>query len=137
MRRIATIKTAPENIVEALHEHSQLTRKIVIVGTGGTGTLIVSEPNCDENVVTIQHGEPGPNGSVSVQLDSERLWNFICGVVELYGGAVLTYDEKNRATQLLEDKVRDVLCSNEARCLDDDIDREVVLRELLKALTGS
>jgi hypothetical protein len=136
MARIARVKTAPENIVEAILDQQQLIRRIAINGNGGS-MLIVAEPEADENIVTIQHGDPGPNGSVSVQLDSERMWNFITGVVEMYGGAVLTYDEKRTAEAKLIDAVRDVLVRNEARCLDDDIDREVVLRELVKALTGS
>lgn len=131
------MKKKREDIVKADYEiGGQLTRTIVIAASDGRGRVVVTELENDVNVVTIVGGEPafGPDGTVAVTLDAQRLWHLIHGVAELFGGTVLEPDKARLTQQELIDKVRDVLCANEARCLDDDIDREVVLRELVRAL---
>jgi hypothetical protein len=62
-----------------------------------------------------------------VKLDSTQLRYLGDKILGWYGT-----EEKNR--ELLRQKIASVLEQNEARCLDDDIDRSVVLDELVKAL---
>lgn len=116
----------------------KMTRTIVMLGNDG-GQLVVTELDNDVNVVSIIGGEllSGEVNGRAVNLDARRLWNLIHGVAELFGGTVLEPDLAKATEETLRDRIRDVLCENESRCLDDDIDREVVLRELVKALTGS
>lgn len=129
------MKKKRDELVKADYEiGGKLTRTIVMAGVDGKGRVTVTELDNDVNVVAVVGGEPVANGAVAVTLDATRLWNLIHGVAELFGGTVLEPDRARMTEQALIDKVREVLCANEARCLDDDIDREVVLRELVKVL---
>lgn len=130
-------KKRSEDLVESDYEiGGSLTRTIAVSGVDGRGRVTVTELDNDVNVVTVVGGEPvfGPDGTVAVTLDATRLWELVAGVAELFGGTLLNHDQARNSEAALVDTVRDVLCRNESRCLDDDIDREVVLRELVKVL---
>ncbi len=118
-------------LVTSTFKDNSLTRKIKMEGVDG-GCVFVIENGSDDNVVEI-HG--GGGFIASVELDAERLWNLASGIISLFGGVALRADTARNDREALTDKVREVLCDNEARCLDDDVDREAVLRELVKALT--
>lgn len=109
-----------------------MTRKIHIEGGDG-GCITVHERDNDDNLIEVD----SPSGfHATVTLDAERLWNLASVIItELFGGAVLTHDEKHATVATLRDKIHDVLVQHEARCLDDNIDRAFVITELVKALT--
>lgn len=134
-RAIRTKKN--EDFIKSDHDLGNLTRTIVMGASTGKGHVRVTELDNDLNVVTIIGGEPGPGGSVSVTLDATRVWDLATGIAALFGGTLLSHDQMRVVEAELTDKVRDILCQHESRCLDDDVDREVVLRELVKALIGS
>lgn len=134
----ATRKHKNEDFVHSDYElGGELTRTIVMAASNGIGHVRITELSEDENVISILGGHAGPGGSVSVQLDAGRMHDLLVGIASLSGSVVLEPDLARATEVTLTDKIRDVLCANESRCLDDDIDREVVLRELVKALTGS
>lgn len=138
MAHRAIRKHKNEDFVHSDYElGGKLTRTIVMGASNGVGHVRVTELSEDENVVTIIGGHAGPGGSVSVTLDAERLGDLLVGIASLSGSIVLKPDLARATEETLRDKIRDVLCEHESRCLDDDTDREVVLRELVKALTGS
>ncbi len=115
----------PTLVVSTFKGH-ELTRTVVMSGVDNMGQVRVTENENDEAVIATIGGD--------VKLDAQRLWDFACGIVDLFGGTVLNHDQQRVVEETLRDKIRDVLCAHESRCLDDDIDREVVLRELVKAL---
>lgn len=106
-------------------------RRTIRIAAEAEGEITVAEFNDDETYVTVASSV----GAATVCMTAEQLWRLAAGIVELFGGTVLRYDdERDRATKLRE-KIFDVLVDNEARCLDDNIDRDVVLVELMKALS--
>ena len=126
------MKTQKAEIVESIFgKDNSLTRRIVLDGADRRTRIEVVETEDDNSTVTVTE----INNEATVKLDPEKLWHLIHGVAELFGGTVLTRDQARVTEAQLIDKIRDVLCANEARCLDDDIDREVVLRELVRALS--
>jgi hypothetical protein len=110
----------------------EMTRKIRIESDDG-GCITVHERDNDDNLIEVD----SPSGfNATVALDANRLWNLASVIItELFGGAVLTHDERHATEQTLRDKIHDVLVQHEARCLDDNIDRDAVVAELVKALT--
>ena len=118
----------PTLVKSTFGKDNSLTRTVSMSGIGNMGMIRITETENDEAVVATIGGD--------VKLDAQRLWDLACGIVDMFGGTVLNHDQQRVVEQTLTDKIRDVLCANEARCLDDDIDREVVLRELVKALVS-
>jgi hypothetical protein len=99
------------------------------------GVIVVKEIGDDENHVTVEADRgDGSSAWVTVRADSKQLWKLAGGIASLFGGVVLSHDDQNTRSAALREKLFDVLEKNESRCLDDNIDRDVVLAELLKAL---
>lgn len=76
-----------------------------------------------------------PLGHATVKLTASQLWNLAEDITEWFGGKALTPDALHAHHAVLYDKIFAVFEKNEMRCLDDDIDRGVVVAELMKALT--
>jgi hypothetical protein len=72
----------------------------------------------------------------SVQVDAMQLWKLGEAIVSLFGGVVLSPDQHRAHAEALRSKISSVLFEHEARCLDDDIDRGVVINALVKAIGG-
>jgi hypothetical protein len=101
------------------------------------GVIVVKEVGEDENYVTVEADRgDGSSDWITVRADATQLWKLAGGIASLFGGIVLSLDEQRTRKLALREKLFDVLERNESRCLDDDDDREVVLRELVKALSS-
>jgi hypothetical protein len=70
-----------------------------------------------------------------VRANAQQLYKLAVGITSLFGAKVLSHDEQNMRSAALREKLLDVLERNEARCLDDNVDRDVVLADLLKELS--
>ena len=99
------------------------------------GVIVVKEVGDDENYVTVEADIGNGSRWVTVRADAKQLWKLAGGIASLFGGIVLNLDEQHARKLALREKLIDVLEQNEARCLDDIVDRDVVLAELLKALS--
>lgn len=117
-------------LVQSIFNGDKLTRTVDAINADGWSVTVVEEDD-DKNVVTVI----SENGGSSVVLDATQLWTLARGIVSLFGGTVLSPDGDRERGLELRGRLLDVLQANESRCLDDDIDREVVLRELLKVLS--
>lgn len=104
----------------------ELRRIYKIVASVG-GEIIIDERADDETYITVG----APEGTrTAVALNAAQLWDLGEAIIALFGGLAMRVDDQ----AALRNKLFDVLFDNEARCLDDNIDREVVLNALMKAL---
>jgi hypothetical protein len=94
------------------------------------GRVTISEVDDDANYLTVMSSV----GHTTVSLKADQLWALAVGVLELFGAKAVRYDEVRAESASLRAKIFDVLVDNEARCLDDNVDRDHVLGELVKAL---
>jgi hypothetical protein len=116
-------------LIESTFKAGDLQRTIKI-NAKNDGRITISEVDVDQTYVTVM----STVGHATVELDATQLWNLAEGIVSLFGGVALCEDANRDRVAMLRAKIVDVLSDHEARCLDDDIDRGVVVRELLKAL---
>lgn len=93
-------------------------REIVIDAAGGT-VMICETDNPD--------GADVIPSNATVHLDSTQL--------RFLGDKIVGWFDDGDDREALRKKLSSVLEQNEARCLDDDVDRGVVLGELMKALS--
>jgi hypothetical protein len=101
-----------------------------------TGLISVKEVDADESYVTVEADRgDGSSSWITVRANADQLWKLAVGIASLFGGVALTKDEQRARSAALREKLFDVLEKNEARCLDDNIDRDAVLDDLLRALT--
>jgi hypothetical protein len=124
--RDPTLEEDESGLVESDFKGDHLTRTVQITGVNNMGQVRITEDDNDHAVVSCIGGD--------VTLDATKLWNLAVGIVELFGGKVLCSDQVHERESNLREKIFDVLVDHEARCLDDNIDRDVVLAALIKAL---
>jgi len=117
-------------LVQSILNGDKLTRVVDAINADGWSVTVVEEDD-DRNVVTVISDK----GGASVTIDATQLWKLAGGIASLFGGVVLNLDQQRTRNLALREKLFDVLERNESRCLDDNVDRDVVLRELLKALS--
>ena len=104
-------------------------RKISVTGT--QGTVYLTEHAVEDG--TYLH-VASDVGHATIELDADQLFDLAKQIAGWFGAFVLTVDEMHERKTKLQDKIERVLETNQARCLDDYIDRNVVIRELLKEL---
>jgi len=99
------------------------------------GRVRLEENDDDDSTYLTADPRRAPRSQAQgVTLSPQQLWDLGCQIVGWFGGTVLNCDEARTKRDDVRAKIESVLEQNEARCLDDDIDRGVVVRELLKAL---
>jgi hypothetical protein len=101
------------------------------------GRIAVKEVDDNETYVTIDADLPsGSTHSSTVRVTAEQLWKLAVGIASMFDGAIaLTRDARRVRVDDLRARIERVLSENESRCLDDDIDRGVVLGELVRTLS--
>jgi hypothetical protein len=111
-------------------------RTIKIDGKGiDPGRIEVLER--DDGALVIASGsftERGLAIKASAMLDATQLLALVRELAGWFGAIVLTTDQQHACSDGLHDRIVAVMEQNESRCLDDEIDRGVVVRELVKAL---
>lgn len=124
--RDPTLEDDEDKVVKSSFSGDQLIRTVRISGVDNMGLVTITEDDNDHAVISCVGGD--------VTLDATKLWNLATGIVELFGGKVLCPDQIHERDSKLREKIFDILLANEARCLDDNIDRDFVLAALVKAL---
>jgi hypothetical protein len=120
-------------LVKSTYEDGNLHRTIRV--DGENGRIVVKEVGDDETHISVEVDlATGSMSWTSVRVTSEQLWKLVDATASLFGGVALGPDRMHERDAKLRDKIFDVLQANEARCLDDNVDRDVVLGELVKAL---
>lgn len=103
-----------------------------IVVEGQAGTIQVNETDHpDGATILLEYSQDTIGGGAykrwqCVKLDSTQL--------RYLGDKIVGWFDDQEERELLSQKLASVLEQNEARCLDDNIDRGVVLSELMRAL---
>ena len=106
-------------------------RKITIYGEVPGSGIIVDEL---EDGATIYVASPASPAQISLVLNAENLMKLTRQLAEWFGHAVVHPTEWR---DQLERVVLAVCEKNGARCLDDDVDRRVVVDELIAALAAA
>jgi hypothetical protein len=104
-------------------------RKITIEN-GDSVIRIIEDDRDDSTSVGIY--EAATRRGSTITLDPDQLWKLAEQILAWFDAKPVRTNEYRHT---LRGKIFDVLVDNEARCLDDNIDRDVVLRELVKALS--
>jgi len=99
--------------------------------SGSSGRIMLTE-NEHDDTTTIDI-DSTMDAAHSIELNSEQLYQLGEQIVSWFGGTVLRVDDRHKLREVIDR----VMADNESRCLDDEIDRGVVVRELVKALGGS
>ena len=93
------------------------------------GRIVLTENEHDDTtVIDIDSGD-------SIELTSEQLWQLGAQIMSWFDAKVVRHDDQQKAAAELRERIERVLSENESRCMDDDVDRGVVVRELVKALS--
>ncbi len=101
--------------------------------TGNHGRIMLTENEHDDT--TTIDVDPGSHGVVfqpnAIELTADQLWQLGEQIVSWFGAKVLRVDDQHK----LRERIEHVLSENESRCMDDDIDRGVVVNALVRALS--
>ena len=116
------------------YEDGELQRTVIV--NAENGRVVIKEVSDDETYITVESDRPGMIVWTSARLTATQLWSLAEAIASLFGGVALRPDEYRDELDGLRAKIEDVLSANEARCLDDDVDRRVVVTALVKALAG-
>lgn len=107
-------------------------RKFTIYGSPpGSGSGLVVQETDDGAMISVAE-RTGHYGAMMV--DAEQLMQLTQQLAGIFGYAVMSPTEwRDRLVEVIT-----VICeNNESRCLDDDVDRRVVIHELVTALAAA
>jgi hypothetical protein len=108
-------------------------KRAILIETTPAVIRLVENPHDDNTTVIIK--ERSPVGVSRITLAPDQLWKLAEQILAWFDAKAIRSDEQRAATDKLRERIERVLSENEARCLDDDIDRGVVARELVKGLS--
>jgi hypothetical protein len=114
--------------------------RTIKIGVAHGGATIVEEEGGDEGGwLTVHADEPGlfEPRRATIRMTAEELMKLAVEILGWFGAVALNADQRHGRWTMLRERIERVLAENESRCLDDNIDRDVVIGELMKALQAS
>lgn len=97
------------------------------------GEITITEDD-DGGTIQVRSIASGFSRYTSTTITAEQLYELATQILGWFGAVPLTTDDQHARSDALRAKIDGVLGRNESRCLDDDVDRSVVARELVRAL---
>lgn len=110
-------------------------KRTITIETDDAVVRLVEDEHEDWTKVTVKEQVGAVTTHASVVLAPDQLWKLAEQILSWFDAKPVRSDERHQAASLLRGRVERVLSANEARCLDDDTDRGVVARELVKELS--
>jgi hypothetical protein len=108
-------------------------KRAILIETDDAVIRLVEDEHDDRTTVLIK--ERSPVGVARIALAPDQLWKLAEQILSWFDAKAVRSDEQRAATDKLRERIERVLSENETRCLDDDIDRGAVTRDLVRELS--